>query len=173
MELAQALASALNQKFSTGITPGTAEDLDPTATVEPSVWPAVAQYLKAEQGFDLLSCVSGVDWPDKFQVVYHLESVAKKTMICIKVNTPRENPSVPSVAAIWPTADWHERETFDLFGIQFAGHPDLRRIFMPDDWIGYPLRKDYETQDSWHGYKEVHPFKGKLPKNYKPGRGLR
>ena len=87
-------------------------------------------------------------------VVYHLESVYLKHKVTLKVSAPRENPQVKSVAAIWRSADWHEREAYDLFGINFINHPDLRRILMPYDWeAGYPLRKDYKNPEFYQGMK--------------------
>jgi NADH-quinone oxidoreductase subunit C len=91
--------------------------------------------------------VSGVDMETHMEVVYHLINLENKQEYCMKVKTDREAPSVPSVTGLWPTADWNEREIYDLFGIDFPGHPDLRRIMMSDDWVGHPLRKDYEPLD--------------------------
>lgn len=94
--------------------------------------------------FDYLICVTGVDHPDHMQMVYHLESTRHKHFIVVKVKTgDRENPAVDSVSDIWPTAEFHEREAFDLLGINFSNHPDLRRMFLDDHW-GHPLRKDYK-----------------------------
>lgn len=98
-----------------------------------------------ELNFDYLSMISAVDYKEKgFQVVYHLLSLManKKLMVAIDIND-RENPSVPTVIEIWPTAAYHEREAWDLMGIGFEGHPNLRRILMREDWVGHPLRKDY------------------------------
>lgn len=91
--------------------------------------------------------LSGVDQETHMEVVYHLLSLTHKQDYCLKVKTSREAASVPSVTPVWPTADWNEREVYDLLGIDFPGHPDLRRIMMPDDWVGHPLRKDYEPLD--------------------------
>ena len=101
--------------------------------------------------FELLSCVSGTDDKKDFWVVYHLTSVSENHRAVLKVKVDRENPSVPSVAGVWTAADWHERETYDMYGIVFDGHPDLRRILLPEDWPGYPLRKDYEFPDEYQG----------------------
>jgi NADH-quinone oxidoreductase subunit C len=79
----------------------------------------------------------------RFEVNYHLVSLEMQARLRLKVRLPGNEPVVTSVTPVWPTANWHERETFDLFGIRFDGHPDLRRILMPDEWEGYPLRKDY------------------------------
>jgi NADH-quinone oxidoreductase subunit C len=104
------------------------------------------RYLKAEQKFVRLSTVTAVDWyPEepRFEVVYHLHSLERNERLRLKCRVTGENPEIDSVTAIWRGANWYERETFDLFGIRFRNHPDLRRIMLPEDWEGYPLRKDY------------------------------
>lgn len=94
--------------------------------------------------FDYLFCLSGVDWVSYFSVVYHLSSTTKNHSIVLKAKiSDRINPCIESVCRIWRTAEFHEREVFDLFGIRFLNHPDLRRLLLEDDWEGYPLRKDY------------------------------
>ncbi len=103
--------------------------------------------------FDFLSCLSGVDYKGKLGVVYHLFSMPLKHKIVLKVEVPTETPVVPSVESVWKTANWHEREAFDMYGIRFEGHPDLRRILLPDDWEGYPLRKDYQTPEFYNGMR--------------------
>lgn len=112
---------------------------------------ATAEFLASEPSlrFSFLSDVSAVDrFPiePRFEVNYHLLSIENRLRLRLKVKVSSGDPVVPSVTGVWPTANWHERESFDLFGIQFEGHPDLRRIMMPDDWEGYPLRKDYPTE---------------------------
>ncbi|HVH59605.1 MAG TPA: NADH-quinone oxidoreductase subunit C [Candidatus Sulfotelmatobacter sp.] len=114
----------------------------------------VAQYLRDEEKFDLLSDLTAVDWPKRekrFDVVLNLYSFAKNERLRVKARAG-DGEQVPSVAGIWPTANWLEREAFDMFGIIFAGHPNLTRILLPDQWQGYPLRKDYdiiEQDTSW------------------------
>jgi NADH-quinone oxidoreductase subunit C len=106
--------------------------------------------------FDFLSSVTGVDngaEQGTFEVLYHLYSIPFNHHIILKVILERENPSIDSVIDIWKGADWQEREIYDMFGIQFIGHPDLRRILLPEDWQGFPLRKDYEVQEYYHGIK--------------------
>lgn len=111
--------------------------------------------------FDFLACLSGVDYgveEKKFGVVYHLSSIIKKHQIVLKVfqENDRSEQNLPvfkSVSSVWRTADWHEREAFDLVGIFFEGHPDLRRILLPDDWQGYPLRKDYKNAETYKNIK--------------------
>lgn len=105
----------------------------------------MAQMLKADSKlkFDFLCCLTGVDYKDHMEVIYNFYSMELDQYLCIKVKTPRSNPKVISVQPIWKTADWHEREAYDLLGIEFSGHPNLTRILLEDDWVGHPLRKDY------------------------------
>jgi len=106
----------------------------------------VCAYLKQSQNFVRLSTVTGVDWyPEepRFEVVYHLHSPERNERLRLKCRLAGANPEIDSVTPVWRGAGWYERETFDLFGISFRSHPDLRRIMLPDDWEGYPLRKDY------------------------------
>jgi NADH-quinone oxidoreductase subunit C len=109
------------------------------------------EYLASEPSlrFSFLSDITAVDrFPiePRFEVNYHLVSIDRRERLRLKVCLAGSEPTVPSVVSVWPTANWHERENFDLFGIRFEGHPDLRRILMPDDWEGYPLRKDYPVE---------------------------
>ena len=101
----------------------------------------------AELRFELCASVSGVHYPDdhgaELHVVYHLASITHNRRLRVETTCPDTDPHVPSVVATYPAADWHERETWDMFGIQFDGHPYLTRILMPDDWVGHPQRKDY------------------------------
>jgi NADH-quinone oxidoreductase subunit C len=107
----------------------------------------VCQYLRDGEHwqFKLLADIAGVDWPKhekRFDIIYNLYSPANNLRLRLKVQVA-ENEPVPSVCSVWSTANWHEREVFDMFGVVFSDHPDLRRILMPDDWQGYPLRKDF------------------------------
>lgn len=117
----------------------------------------VAKFLRDEQGlrFDSLMCLSGVhyDKEELLGITYHLFSTTEKHKLTLKVIMPQDNASLPSVEQIWKTADWHEREAYDMFGILFEGHPDLRRILCPDDWEGHPLRKDYKVQEIYRDMK--------------------
>lgn len=116
------------------------------ATIDPSAWNGIARELRSAEGlvFDFLFCLTAVDWRTHFTVVYHLTSTVHRHTVVIKVKLDPVRPVVPTVADIWRTAEFHEREAFDLFGIEFTGHPDLRRLFLTDEWQGWPLRKDYE-----------------------------
>lgn len=111
----------------------------------------LCQFLATERDltFTFLSDVTGVDrFPvePRFELNYHLLSLSRRDVLRLRVRLPGANPVVDSVVSVWPTANWHEREIFDLFGVRFEGHPDLRRILMPEDWGGYPLRKDYPVE---------------------------
>ena len=98
----------------------------------------------SETNFDYLFCLTGVDWGTELGVVYHLESTTHRHQLVVKVNTEdRENPVFDTVSDIWYTADFHEREVYDFFGIIFKNHPNLKRLFLTDEWEGWPLRKDY------------------------------
>jgi NADH-quinone oxidoreductase subunit C len=121
----------------------------PYVIIHSSRWPQAALTLRNHEELrcDYLRNLSGVDQETHLEVAYHLLSLTHKHEYCVKVKTDREQPSIPSVADVWPTANWNEREAFDLFGIDFPGHPNLVRIMMPDDWVGHPLRKDYEPLD--------------------------
>ncbi|MSP60756.1 MAG: NADH-quinone oxidoreductase subunit C [Myxococcales bacterium] len=121
---------------------------DPFCMVAPARWHDVAVLLRNDAAlqFDFCQCITAVDWPKKsiLQMVYHLYSYPLRHSFVVKADLPRDNPTIQSVADIWMAADWNEREQFDLLGVGFLGHPDLRRVLLPDDWVGYPLRKDYK-----------------------------
>lgn len=105
-----------------------------------------AEAIRDQAGFDLLLSCTGVDWKNgALQSVYHLYNTKTHAYVAIKVMA--ENEHSPSLTTVWSAADWHERETYDLFGIQYDGHPNLSRILMPSDWLGHPLRKDYKVDD--------------------------
>jgi NADH-quinone oxidoreductase subunit C len=114
--------------------------------VDPAAWDAVARQLRSTGGldFDFLFCVTAVDWRTHLTMVYHLTSTIHRHTLVVKIKLEPVNPEVHTVSGIWRTAEFHEREAYDLFGVVFTGHPDLRRLFMTDDWKGWPLRKDYE-----------------------------
>jgi NADH-quinone oxidoreductase subunit C len=129
--------------------------VDPLIKVSPQHVCEIAQFFRDDEElqFDFLSSLSGMDLKGKLGVIYHLSSLTKKHKITIRVEVPTDAPEVQSVESIWKTANWHEREAFDLFGIRFAGHPDLRRILLPYDWEGYPLRKDYQVPEFYNGMR--------------------
>jgi NADH-quinone oxidoreductase subunit C len=117
-----------------------------TLLIDPVEWKGLAWQLRSTEGldFDYLFCVTAVDWKTHFTMVYHLSSTIHRHTLIVKANLDRNDPMIGTVSDIWRTAELHEREAYDLMGIRFIGHPDLRRLFMTDDWKGWPLRKDYE-----------------------------
>jgi len=114
--------------------------------ISPGDWhPFALRLRQTEQlSFDYLFCISCVDWKTHLSMVYHLSSTRDRHTLVIKSKLDRNNPVIDSVTDIWKTADFHEREAFEMFGVNFLNHPDLRKLILPDDWIGYPMRKDYE-----------------------------
>jgi len=173
MKSAEEIYNLLKEKFNEKIIEfNSATPVEPFIIVLPMAVNEVCLYLKDnnELRFDNLMNLSGVDnangekktEPDgsftieggTLTVVYHLESIDLKHKVTLKVFVPRENPEVQSVTFIWRSAEWHEREAYDLLGIKFINHPDLRRILMPYDWeAGHPLRKDYKNPEFYHGMK--------------------
>ena len=117
-----------------------------TAFVDASNWKSIAQQLRSNEGFefDYLFCLTCVDWKTHLTMVYHLTSTRYRHTVVIKVKLDRNDPEIETVSDIWRTAEFHEREVYDLFGVKFLHHPDLRRLLLTDDFNGYPLRKDFE-----------------------------
>ncbi len=104
---------------------------------------AVCRFLRDQLGFDLLSCISGADMLDHLESIYHLRSTTRGQLLQLKVRLDHEKPEVESVVSVWPTANWLERETYDMYGIRYVGHPDLRRMLLDDDFEGFPLLKNF------------------------------
>jgi NADH-quinone oxidoreductase subunit C len=151
---AEEIHGQLAAKFGERLGPLEPAKMDAWALVKaPDDLVEIMQFAKRELGFDCLINLTAIDWPKRNQidVVYHLYSYSRRHAFVLKVQLPREKPSVPSIESVWKSADWLEREQYDLLGVEFRGHPDLRRIMLPDDWIGHPLRRDYKEQASWHG----------------------
>ena len=154
---AKAVHERLVRKFGERITGAALEGPSPWAVVAPDALVEVAAYCKSDPdlAFDNLMCLSAVDYPKetppRMEVVYHLLSYKHAHQFVLKVHVPREDPRVPTVEATWGVANWHEREAYDLFGIAFEGHSDLRRILLPDDWQGHPLRKDWVDPEFYNG----------------------
>ena len=126
--------------------------------VDTGRWVEIALFMRdhAKLKFNYMACLTGVDYPadEKVGVIYNLESVAQLNhKLAIKLKCARKGGSIPSVACVWHTANWHEREAYDLFGMTFIGHPEMKRILCPDDWEGHPLLKDYKVQEKYHGIK--------------------
>jgi len=170
---AKALAERLSERFGDRILGTRLDAIDPWVEVMPSALPEVCRYLRdeLELRFNLLNCITAVDyfqadpkkaaktdWQPHVELIYHVSSLVYKHRLVLKARLPqwqdgvqRRLPEVPSVAGVWRTANWHEREVYDLCGVRFEGHPDLRRILCPEDWQGHPLRKDYQSPAEYHG----------------------
>lgn len=153
----QEISDKLKTKFGDAILEIKIEGVvDPYVKVVPTSWKDIALFLRNDDDlkFDFLMCLSGIDYgKGTLGVVYNMFSMTKRHKINVKIEVPKDNPEVPSVAEIWHTANWHEREAYDLIGIKFVGHPDLRRILNPDDWEGHPLQKDYKVPEFYQGMK--------------------
>jgi NADH-quinone oxidoreductase subunit C len=120
---------------------------EPFLTIDSENWKLeTAQMLcnDSKLRFDFLCCLTGMDYEEHMEVIYNFYSMELDHYLCLKVKMPRSNPQIISVQPVWKTADWHEREAYDLLGIEFIGHPNLTRILLEDDWVGHPLRKDYK-----------------------------
>jgi NADH-quinone oxidoreductase subunit C len=149
--------------------------LDPWIEVRPEGLLQIARHLRGEPelAFNFLNCITAVDyfepdpkkaaqvdWQPHLELIYHLSSMVHRHRLVLKVRLPRwadekpgHLPEIASLSGVWSTAEWHEREVFDLMGVRFIGHPDLRRILCPEDWAGHPLRKDYEMPAEYHGIR--------------------
>jgi NADH-quinone oxidoreductase subunit C len=169
------IIAALEKQFGKRIQSTNLQVADPYVVVAPGDLVEVCRFLRDEPSlrFEVLNCISGVDYletePKKLakagfephlEVVYHVSSFTHRHRFVFKVMLPRwkndkpgELPEVPSVTGVWPAANWHEREVYDLSGIWFTGHPDLTRILLSEDWVGHPLRKDYEYPLEYHGIR--------------------
>ncbi|HYL35164.1 MAG TPA: NADH-quinone oxidoreductase subunit C [Bryobacteraceae bacterium] len=146
------VAAALDAEFPGAITGGHTEHIEPTLFIAPSRIVEVCRFLKQQHDFLRLSAVTAVDWhpaDPRFEVVYLLHSLSRNARLRLKCWISESDCEIDSVTGVWRSANWYEREVFDMFGIRFRNHPDLRRILMPVDWEGHPLRKDYPV----HGYK--------------------
>ena len=147
----------LREKFADGLLEIDEKAADPFVVVKPESLLEVCAFLKDDPEIlmDCLSNESGVDYKDRIEVVYHLFSYKHRHQAVLKVKLPRENPSLPTLENLWKSANWMEREIFDLVGVNFEGHSDLRRILMPEDWVGHPLRKDFVEPMEYHGISTV------------------
>ncbi len=129
---------------------------EPFVKIAPAAIERVALVLRDTPDFamDHLMCLSGMDHGKGILgVVYHCGSTVHRHRVTLKVEVPADQASVPTLSAVWPTANWHEREAYDLIGVRFEGHPDPRRILLPEDWPGHPLRKDFKVPEYYHGMK--------------------
>ena len=151
INFSQTVCQKISEKFPESIA---AEQNDDWIQLKPENWLKVAKWLRSDEKlyFDSLQCNTGMDLGEGvLESRYNLHSMKHLHKVEIRIKVSAEKPDIPSVEQVWRVADWFERETYDMFGINFIGHRDLRRILLPDDWEGWPLRKDYEEQETYHG----------------------
>ena len=153
---AQEITNALKEKFGDAILETKLEVMQPWLSIAPNRMKDIALFLRDDPSmqFDYMMCLSGVDYNDgRLGIVYHLFSMVHRHKIVLKAFCTKDNAHVQSVSSVWGTANWHEREVFDMYGVIIDEHPDLRRILMPNDWEGHPLRKDYKVPEYYNGMK--------------------
>ncbi len=164
------IAATLTRRFGTAVTESLPDDRHPRIHTTAEHWRAIAEFLHGDESlaFDWLGCLSAVDYVADNQLcaVYDLYATQRDHWFAVKVFVDRDDPHIASVMDLWPAADWHEREAFDLMGIVFDGHRDLRRILLPEDWIGYPLRKDYDFPREYHGIPGTYELDWQQKTNY-------
>ncbi|MEJ2111849.1 MAG: NADH-quinone oxidoreductase subunit C [Acidobacteriota bacterium] len=148
----QEIASFLTEKFGERIQESNLEDLNPWSAVDPASILDICKFISTDDrlGMDHLELLGGVDYKEHIEVVYVVYSMKQHHRYTLKCRLDREDPHIETVESVWSVANWHEREAFDMFGIVFDNHSDMRRILCPDDWEGYPLRKDYKAPKSYH-----------------------
>jgi NADH-quinone oxidoreductase subunit C len=141
----------LIETFGSRVLESKPDALNPCSAIEPSAILEVCKFCRLDDRLSLehLELLGGIDYKDRIEVVYVLYSLKHHHRYTLKCRLPRENPAIHTVESVWAVANWHEREAYDMFGIVFEGHSDLRRILCPDDWEGYPLRKDYKFPNSY------------------------
>ena len=157
------IAALLKERFPDKVLEVVETERHSHVRLAPDALVAVSEFLRDDDrtAFEQLHDLTAVDWVDHFDVVIHLFSIRRKHGFCLKVRTPsRDDATCPSVTPVWPAADWHERETWDLMGVKFIGHPHLRRILLPEDWQGHPLRKDEGNPLEYHGIPGIAAIRG-------------
>jgi NADH-quinone oxidoreductase subunit C len=147
----QEIAALLAETFGEKVVESKPDAINPWSAVDPGSILEVCRFAASDSRlrFDHLELLGGADYKDRIEVVYVLYSMSLRHRYTLKCRLPREAPKLASVESVWRVANWHEREAFDMYGILFEGHSDLRRILCPDDWEGYPLRKDYKFPTSY------------------------
>jgi len=152
---AEGIHRALRDRLGNAVDAERVEGDWPVVTVDSASVAEACRLLRDESAlaFDCLSNLSGVDRKDddRIEVWYHLFSYRHRHQVALRTSTPRPDPVLPTVSQLWPIANWLERECWDLLGVRFVDHPDLRRLLMPEDWVGHPLRKDFVEPDEYHG----------------------
>jgi len=147
----QEIDSLLTEQFGEQILESKPDDLNPCSTVDPASILEICKFIRSDKRLEMdhLELLGGVDYKDRIEVIYVVYSMSHHHRYTLKCRLPREETHLSTVESIWSVANWHEREAFDMFGVVFDGHSDMRRILCPDDWEGYPLRKDYKAPESY------------------------
>ena len=147
----QEIADLLSEQFGERVLESKLEEITPWSAVDASSILDICRFVRSDSRLDMdhLELLGGVDFEDRIEVVYVLYSLKRHHRYTLKCRLSREDPKISTVESVWAVANWHEREAFDMFGIVFEGHSDMRRILCPDDWEGYPLRKDYKAPESY------------------------
>jgi NADH-quinone oxidoreductase subunit C len=145
--MSELIEKSVRDAFPEAVLESTEVDGALSLKLAPDALVPVCELLHDQHGFDYLADITAIDWNNRIEVVYHLTALATNSKVVLRVDLDREKPEVETVTPVWKGADFQEREVFDLMGVTFIGHPDLRRILLPEDWEGYPLRKDYVIPD--------------------------
>jgi NADH-quinone oxidoreductase subunit C len=149
------IATLVSKQFGSAVLEQQPDGSHAHLVVTPDAIVEVCNFLRNNEllKFELLRCITAIDWPEKqrIELSYDLLSIEHGHTLAVKVRLDRSVPKISSVSDIWPAANWHEREAYDLMGVTFIGHPELLRILLPEDWAGHPLRKDYVDPEEYHG----------------------
>lgn len=162
---AQTIMNIFKEKFGDAIVADRQDVKQPWIQVDPRKIVEIGQFAKTDPRlkFDFLRMIAGMDYNEELELAYILFSYEHRHEFKIKVRLPKDQPKISSVESVWPAANWHEREAYDLLGFYFEGHSDLRRLLLPDDWEGHPLRKDYREKDQYHGVSTTRPYLTGMP----------
>jgi NADH-quinone oxidoreductase subunit C len=151
------LQLTLAERFGDALSEVSVDERTYRATVDREALLEVCRLLKDESGFDYLACLAGADREEHVEIIYRVSGIASKLHAALRTEAPKDDCHVPSVSELWQAAQWHERETAEMFGITFDGHPDPRNLLLPQGWVGYPLRKDYRPTPDYTRPSQLDP----------------
>lgn len=157
------ICRGIQERLGAAVVQAQPEGIHPFVKVAAASWREAAAFAKADLSCETLHDLTAVDSKDRktLEVQVRLWSYAKRHWVNLKADVDRADPRIASLEPLWKAADWHERECYDMFGVVFEGHPNLARILCPEDWVGWPLRKDYEYPESYHGIPGIPPLRAK------------
>lgn len=161
----ETISGLIKQRFADAVVDIKLDVLQPWVQVKPEAIVEVSRFMRDEPSlaFDFLRMIAGLDYKEELELVYVLFSYTHQHEFKIKVRVPQDKPSVSTVESVWPAANWYEREAYDLLGFHFENHSDLRRLLLPDDWEGHPLRKDYKEKDQYGGVSTSRTYLTGMP----------